>query len=36
MEVYPQLLANGLLWVCDKLDDSGQPKSGYAGSKAPK
>lgn len=26
---YPQLLANGLLWVCDKLGDDGKPKKGY-------
>lgn len=36
MDVYPQLLANGLLWVCDKLDANGKPKPGYGGSKAPK
>jgi uncharacterized protein len=28
---YHQLLANGLLWACDKLDESGKPKAGYAG-----
>ncbi len=28
---YEQLLANGLLWACDKLDDNGQPKLGYQG-----
>src|SRR6185437_2017951 len=28
---YQQLLANGLLWACDKLDDNGQPKLGYQG-----
>ena len=32
MEVYHRLLANGLLWICGKLDDSGKPKPGYAGS----
>ncbi len=26
---YPQLLANGLLWVCDKLGEDGKPKKGY-------
>jgi type 1 glutamine amidotransferase len=30
METYHRLLANGLLWICGKLDDSGQPKPGYA------
>ncbi len=28
---YLQLLANGILWACDKLDESGAPKAGYAG-----
>lgn len=28
---YLQLLANGLLWACDKLDDNGIPRPGYAG-----
>lgn len=28
---YLQLLANGLLWACDKLDPTGAPKPGYAG-----
>lgn len=28
---YRQLLANGLLWICDKLDDNGQPKPGFGG-----
>ncbi len=28
---YLQLLTNGLLWSCDKLDDSGKPKAGYEG-----
>jgi uncharacterized protein len=32
MESFHRLLANGLLWMCDKLDDNGQPKPGYAGS----
>jgi type 1 glutamine amidotransferase len=27
--VYLSLLARGLLWACDKLDDKGQPKPGY-------
>ena len=31
---YPHLLANGLLWACDKLDDQGNPVAGYAGSGA--
>ena len=26
---YLRLLANGLLWTCDKLKDDGEPKSGY-------
>jgi len=30
---YLHLLANGILWSCDKLKDSGQPKSGYAAAK---
>jgi type 1 glutamine amidotransferase len=30
METYHRLLANGLLWICDKLDDDGKPKPGYA------
>jgi len=36
MEVYPHLLANGLLWVCGELDDNGQPRSGFGGAKAAK
>lgn len=28
---YLQLIANGLLWSADKLDDKGEPKAGYAG-----
>jgi uncharacterized protein len=28
---YQHLLANGLLWVCGKLDDQGKPVAGYAG-----
>src|SRR4051794_15081750 len=31
MESYQHLLADGLLWACDKLDDGGHPKAGYAG-----
>ncbi|MGA8100908.1 MAG: ThuA domain-containing protein [Candidatus Acidiferrales bacterium] len=30
---YQRLLANGLLWTCDKLDPDGKPKPGYAGKK---
>jgi len=26
---YLDLVANGLLWACDKLDDGGKPKAGY-------
>jgi type 1 glutamine amidotransferase len=28
---YHRLLANGVLWVCGKLDDQGNPVAGYAG-----
>jgi type 1 glutamine amidotransferase len=35
-EAYQQLLANGLLWICGKLDPSGKPLPGYAGSEAAK
>ena len=28
---YLKLVANGLLWACDKLDDNGKPKPGYEG-----
>ncbi len=28
-EVYLNLVSRGLLWACDKLDDNGNPKSGY-------
>jgi type 1 glutamine amidotransferase len=28
---YHHLLANGLLWVCGKLEDDGQPTGGYEG-----
>ncbi len=31
-DVYPHLLANGILWVCDKLDENGKPKAGYGAS----
>ena len=31
--VYLNMLARGLLWACDKLDDDGEPKAGYAASK---
>lgn len=30
---YHRLLANGVLWICDKLDKNGKPLPGYAGSK---
>jgi uncharacterized protein len=30
---YQHLLANGLLWVCGKLDDQGKPLPGYEGKK---
>jgi len=29
---YHKLLANGVLWVCKKLDDQGKPVAGYEGS----
>ncbi len=29
---YHRLLANGVLWVCGKLDDNGKPLAGYEGS----
>jgi type 1 glutamine amidotransferase len=28
--VYLDLVTRGLLWVCDKLDNEGKPKSGYS------
>ena len=28
--VYLDLVTRGLLWACDKLDDEGKPKAGYA------
>jgi type 1 glutamine amidotransferase len=31
---YHQLLANGLLWACDKLGKDGRPLEGYAGTAA--
>jgi uncharacterized protein len=34
-DVYLNLVTRGLLWACDKLEDSGQPKAGY-GPKATK
>ncbi|MBN2476120.1 MAG: ThuA domain-containing protein [Pirellulales bacterium] len=30
-EEYHQLLANGVLWVCGKLDEQGKPAAGYEG-----
>ena len=30
---YLRLLANGLLWTCDKLGSDGNPKTGYAAAK---
>jgi len=27
------LVTRGLLWACDKLDENGQPKPGYAAKK---
>lgn len=30
---YHRLLAYGLLWTCDKLDDDGKPKAGYEAKK---
>jgi hypothetical protein len=27
--VYLDMLTRGLLWACDKLDESGNPKPGY-------
>ena len=30
LDSYHRLLANGLLWICGKLDENGQPKPGYA------
>ena len=31
LPVYHRLLANGLLWACGKLDDSGLPVKGFGG-----
>lgn len=31
--VYLDLVARGLLWVCDKLDENGKPKPGFGGKK---
>ncbi|MEZ0258261.1 MAG: ThuA domain-containing protein, partial [Chthoniobacter sp.] len=28
-DVYLDLVARGLLWACDKLNDDGTPKAGY-------
>lgn len=28
-EVYLDVVARGLLWACNKLDDDGKPKAGY-------
>jgi hypothetical protein len=28
-DVYLDLVTRGMLWACDKLDDSGKPKPGY-------
>jgi type 1 glutamine amidotransferase len=33
-DAYHHLLANGLLWACDKLDESGKPKPGFAADRA--
>jgi type 1 glutamine amidotransferase len=32
-DVYLDLVTRGLLWACDKLDDNGKPRPGYAPSK---
>jgi len=32
-DVYLDLVARGLLWSCDKLDENGKPKAGYAAEK---
>lgn len=32
LPVYHRLLANGLLWACDKLDKNGEAMKGYGGS----
>lgn len=29
-EEYLEMVTRGLLWACDKLDDDGKPKAGYA------
>ena len=36
LDTYHRLLANGMLWICDKLDGNGRPKPGYAGPEAQK
>lgn len=33
MAEYHRLLANGILWACDKLDKDGKPAAGFGGSK---
>jgi uncharacterized protein len=33
LPVYHRLLANGLLWACDKLDKNGEAMKGYGGGK---
>ena len=30
---YLRLLANGIVWACDKLDHEGKPAKGFAGGK---
>jgi type 1 glutamine amidotransferase len=32
-DVYVDLVTRGLLWACDKLDENGKPKAGYAAAK---
>jgi len=32
---YLQLLANGLLWTCNKLGEDGKAVAGYAGKGSP-
>jgi type 1 glutamine amidotransferase len=32
---YLQLVANGLLWACGKLEPDGKPAAGYSGPSAP-
>ena len=33
-KVWLDMVARGLLWTCDKLDDKGEPKAGYGPGKA--